>query len=678
VSVSQQDEFYQSLRNGDEGRCVEILTKHPSVAMSRTKLLFGGQSGAPEDFAGRTHCALTAAANMGARHVTAALLDAGAPIDSTGMFSETALHVAAWLGYADLVALLIARGAPLEVRDGTNDGTPFHWAVHGSSPEAWADKRQQVRAARLLITSGARFTQGDLARMEREFAPLPAEMLALFRELRAGRARSSRRKPGAEQRQAREQLIGAIERGDLGAVDAMTAGRPKLVDAANAHGNTPLSVAIQSQRVEIARLLIERGADCRRRNHGGSGVMDIAAAPGGDALVALLRTHGVEYSPEHAAGCGDLAYLRERLDREPGLVDAASGRRRECLLHVAARRGQLPVVNLLLERGARVDSLDKEGFTPLAVLAAYGPQESRPAIAGELLARGAAVTARCGYGGRDVLGFARWKRDRALVAVLENAGRPTAGEASGGRPRRAPEGREGSRAPPKTFFQFCVTLPERGDLESMLAMLDEKPALAADLLHGVRDGPDRGRYSVMAYATWLCRVDPPDGPRSVVRWLLTRDDFAPDLWTALALDDRRQLRRLLSEGPASARARHPLFGHPALEIARPSQHATLVAHGADDGTIFTAVVLGDIAAASALLEADPSLALSSRTDVDRASLLAHAITWKQDAFACRLLDLGADPDRPDDNGYTPRRLAPALGCAAVAARLARTRRRSPR
>jgi hypothetical protein len=111
-------------------------------------LLFGGESGEPEDFAGRAHSVLTAAANVGARDLIKALLDAGADIVATGMWGETPLHTTAWLGYTEIVALLIARGAPLNPGDSENDGTPFNWAVQGSSPEAWADKRDQVGAAR--------------------------------------------------------------------------------------------------------------------------------------------------------------------------------------------------------------------------------------------------------------------------------------------------------------------------------------------------------------------------------------------------------------------------------------------------------------------------------------------------------------------------------------------------
>lgn len=66
-----------------------------------------------------------------------------------------------------------------------------------------------------------------------------------------------------------------------------------------------------------------------------------------------------------------------------------------------------------------MDPLDKEGFTPLAVLAAYGPKPHRRAVAEVLLAHGADVHAQCGYAGLDVVGYAASKRDRALLAVLE-------------------------------------------------------------------------------------------------------------------------------------------------------------------------------------------------------------------------------------------------------------------
>ena len=66
------------------------------------------------------------------RSVTA-LLDAGTLIDARGEAGGTALHWACWKGYADLVKLLIDRGAPLTVLDTEFHATPAGWFHHGTS-----------------------------------------------------------------------------------------------------------------------------------------------------------------------------------------------------------------------------------------------------------------------------------------------------------------------------------------------------------------------------------------------------------------------------------------------------------------------------------------------------------------------------------------------------------------
>ena len=59
-------------------------------------------------------------------------LDAGWPVDSTMPKHVTALHWAGFHGDVEIAKLLLARGAPLESKDGEFDGTPLDWAMYGS------------------------------------------------------------------------------------------------------------------------------------------------------------------------------------------------------------------------------------------------------------------------------------------------------------------------------------------------------------------------------------------------------------------------------------------------------------------------------------------------------------------------------------------------------------------
>jgi GNAT superfamily N-acetyltransferase len=63
----------------------------------------------------------------------ALLHDLGVPLDTRGQLSGTALHHAAWHGDAEVVELLIDRGAPIDLpAPDTGGGTPLQWAAHGS------------------------------------------------------------------------------------------------------------------------------------------------------------------------------------------------------------------------------------------------------------------------------------------------------------------------------------------------------------------------------------------------------------------------------------------------------------------------------------------------------------------------------------------------------------------
>ena len=61
------------------------------------------------------------------------LLDLGSAIEATTHAKETALHIASRLGKADIVALLVNRGANIEARD-ISGCTPLHFAVRATAP----------------------------------------------------------------------------------------------------------------------------------------------------------------------------------------------------------------------------------------------------------------------------------------------------------------------------------------------------------------------------------------------------------------------------------------------------------------------------------------------------------------------------------------------------------------
>ncbi|HEY7496923.1 MAG TPA: ankyrin repeat domain-containing protein [Vicinamibacterales bacterium] len=95
------------------------------------------------------------ACQYGHRDVVDYLLERGLDVTS-GRRGETVLHGAALGGHPDIVRTLIARGAPIDVRDPSYRATPLGWAIWGlchRSPEVPAERYYEVVGQ--LVAAGA-------------------------------------------------------------------------------------------------------------------------------------------------------------------------------------------------------------------------------------------------------------------------------------------------------------------------------------------------------------------------------------------------------------------------------------------------------------------------------------------------------------------------------------------
>jgi ankyrin repeat protein len=93
------------------------------------------------------------AAQAGRTEAVKILLEAGLDPLAEGMDSGTALHVAAWFGWPEVVTLLVGQ-VPIELGDRNHDSPPLGWALHGSQ-HCRNPKGDYVAVVKTLIAAGA-------------------------------------------------------------------------------------------------------------------------------------------------------------------------------------------------------------------------------------------------------------------------------------------------------------------------------------------------------------------------------------------------------------------------------------------------------------------------------------------------------------------------------------------
>jgi ankyrin repeat protein len=117
-------------------------------------------------------------------------------------------------------------------------------------------------------------------------------------------------------------------------------------------GATPFVLAAKGADAAMMRLLAKHGAD------------PLAATS--IHTTALMAAAGVEmYYVEEDSGTNEDALEAVKVALELGGDVNAANDRGETALHGAAHRAANPIVQLLIDKGARLDVKNKEGFTPL-------------------------------------------------------------------------------------------------------------------------------------------------------------------------------------------------------------------------------------------------------------------------------------------------------------------------
>ncbi|CAL8085284.1 unnamed protein product [Calicophoron daubneyi] len=325
-----------------------------------TELLNGGININLSNPTGLT--ALHLAAKEGYVNVVSELLRRGADFDTPTKKGNTALHIASLAGHLEVVRLLLDAGADINRQ-----------SVVGFTPLYMAAQENHLDVVDLLLKRGGR---QDLT-TEDGFTPLAVALqqghehvVALLLE-RDSRSRG--RMPA---------LHIAARKDDVNAVGLLLNNPEVNVNHQAQHGFTPLHIAAHYGNVNVARPLIDRGADVNFQAKNNITPLHIAAKWGRLEMVQLLLSHGAlvdcrtrdGLTPLHCAarsGYADLCSL---------LIDASanpSAKTRNGLtpLHMAAQGNHEEVAKILIMRGASVEDKTGDMLTPLHVAAHCGNRE---------------------------------------------------------------------------------------------------------------------------------------------------------------------------------------------------------------------------------------------------------------------------------------------------------------
>jgi len=207
----------------------------------------------------------------------------------------------------------------------------------------------------------------------------------------------------------------AAKNGDLAAIKTMLSGRPELVNSLDRQNYYPLHWAVKNGHKEVAKFLIQTGADVNQktkdlygftplhwasnwdmadflvsmgadlkaRDRYGATVLIWAAGYNRDDVIELLLTLGAEVDEQDMNGWSGLHWAAHNGNREAAEAllenEAAVDIRNnagETPLHQAVKMNRPPLVKLLLEKGAAVNVKDQYGWTPLHLAAINGQADT--------------------------------------------------------------------------------------------------------------------------------------------------------------------------------------------------------------------------------------------------------------------------------------------------------------
>lgn len=297
-------------------------------------------------------------------------------LELPGEAGHTPLMEAAGYGYADVVQLLLDKGAD-----------PTRRAADGERALDWAAQEGHEDAALCLLEHDAGLV--DLPGYHGH-TPLVAAAgngsLEVVEILLQHGANPEQRLPDGS-----HALDWASLKGDVRICEMLLERAPQLLDTPGCQGRTPLAAAAGAGHAAVVALLLQHGADPRRSLAEGTRPLDWAAWGGHRKVVEQLLAH------------------------DPELLDLP-GERERTALGAAAAGGHTELVDLLLACGADPEKASATGITALEWPAHNGHWETLE----HLLAR----TGKPDAASRALLAAAYGGQEKVVRALLARGADP--------------------------------------------------------------------------------------------------------------------------------------------------------------------------------------------------------------------------------------------------------------